>query len=441
MPRRKAEQAMEAGGGQSPRAFSNTPHNISNKVPLPPHLKVVLAKTIDDLTARNESPLKSLPADAGKKTMKETIREKLLRKYKMPQEKSLARIPAGFDQISFSLFVNTLHPNTVLDIFSEKLGEPIKTYDGFWHHFSNGLKLSRSNKQYYHIIRFSNLAVFNDLAPLLKMFPNKYNYGKPPSPAFQLASAEVKFDYPLPGLSYEEAESILQALALFLMPLNNKYAALKIYSGNKFKNASNGINGKLSFYFGKMHKLPPNERDAEHDESDEKYDERDEPDEEISSYPPWQIKSDSSWRGKAYLKSFDNKKTWNIRIEVTLKGEALRKIGGKSLSVKKHMSEIDIVLQNRLARLCFKDFWKMEVFDRGAFLNEAMPIFEASRGQAGSMGRRIILRLMELEDNQYAIRQKRLAKRLAKMLDSESLKRHLERGKFSRPLVIKDLLQ
>jgi hypothetical protein len=70
-----------------------------------------------------------------------------------------------------------------------------------------------------------------------------------------------------------------------------------------------------------------------------------------------------------------------------------------------------------------------------------MPILEASQGQSGSMVRHIILRLMKVEDNQYAIRQKILARRLAKILDSKLLKRHLERGKFSRPLVIEDLLQ
>jgi len=428
MQRRNARQTTEVGGGQSPRASKNkiplvpsinTPHNtISNKIPLTPHLKDVLAKMLNDLAASNEYLLKSLPADVGKKTMKATIEERFLRKYKMPPAEVLAKVSAGFDQISLSLFVNTLHPDVVLDIFTEKLGKPIQKHDRFWHHFSNGLKLSRSNKYFYHTLRFSNLALLNDLAPLRKIFPNKHNSGKPPSSAFTLASAEVKFDYPLPGLSYEEAESVLQALALFLVPRNNKYAALKKYSGNRFKKASNGINGKLLFYFGKMHKLPFNEKN-----------------EDKPSYSAWQIKNDSSWRGKAYLKSFDNEKIWNIRIEVTLKGDALSKIGGKRLP------ETIVAMQNRLARLCFHDFWKMEIFDRKAFLNEAMPIFEASKSQPRSMSRRIILRLMELEDNQYAIWQKRLARRLAKMLDSTSLLRHLEKGKFSRPLVISDLPQ
>jgi hypothetical protein len=82
-----------------------------------------------------------------------------------------------------------------LNIFAEKLGEPETTYDRHWYHFSNGLKLSRMNMQFYHSLRFSNLAVLQDLEPLRKIFPSKEISGSPPSPAFLLSSAEVKFDY------------------------------------------------------------------------------------------------------------------------------------------------------------------------------------------------------------------------------------------------------
>ena len=416
MQRRNARQEMEAG--------NEAGLHLPNKVPLTPHLKNVFEKMLDDLSAG----IDLLPVPARHDTYtsgKLRIKETLANRYKFRQPKTLlvpARIPAGFDQISFSLYVNNLPPNEVLNIFTEKLGEPEMTYDRHWHHFSNGLKLSRMNMQFHHSLRFSNLAVLQDLEPLRKIFPSKDIPGSPPRPAFLLSSAEVKFDYHLPGLKYEEAESIMQALASLLL-LRNKYAELKIQRGKKFKKRGNNVyNGKLGFSFGKLRKL---EYEDEKPEKGPGYQ---------SPSSLWQINSYADFHGKVYLKSFDNKQSWNIRIEVTLKDNALRKIGGKRLP------ENLISLQNRLARLCFNDFWKTEIFDREAFLNEAWPIYEVSKGQPQSMKKTIRFAAMLSEDNQYTIRQKRLAKKFAKTLDSNKLLRHLDKGKFSKALALIDML-
>ena len=52
------------------------------------------------------------------------------------------------------------------------------------------------------------------------------------------------------------------------------------------------------------------------------------------------------------------------------------------------------------------------------------------------MRKLISFALMQSEDNQYTIRQKRLARKFAKTLDSKKLLRHLEKGKFSKPFAI-----
>ena len=226
-----------------------------------------------------------------------------------------------------------------------------------------------------------------------------------------LSSAEVRFDCPLQGLSYQRAELVLDDLAAKLI-LKNRFASLKLTTGRQFKKVDEStFNGKKTYSFGKLYKLS-----AEQHEKLERRKKR--------HFSAWQIDPKSRIFGKAYLKSFDNKQTWNIRVEATMKGGSLDRIGGNRLP------ENLLALQNRLTNLHFNDFWKLEAFNTESFLHEAWPIYQTSKEQSKSMDKLILLVLMNTEDNQYVIKQKRVAKRIAKRLDSKKLIRRLDAGKF-----------
>jgi len=269
------------------------------------------------------------------------------------------------------------------------------------------MKLSRYDRYSYHSIRFSDLSVLEDLEPLRKILPKRQIPERIPSPAFMLSSAEIRYDCPLQGLSYQRAELVLDDLAAKLI-LKNRFASLKLTSGRQFKKVDESTyNGRKTYSFGKLYKLT--------EEQHEKLERR-----KKRHFSAWQIDPKSRFFGKAYLKSFDGKESWNLRIEATLKGGSLAKIGGNRLP------ENLLALQNRLQNLHFSDFWKLEAFGTESFLNEAWPIYEQSQ----SMSKLILFVLMNTEDNQYVTKQKRIAKKIAKRLDSKKLIRRLDAGKF-----------
>ena len=86
------------------------------------------------------------------------------------------------------------------------------------------------------------------LVPIFAGFANKPD-GSPP---VGLASAEVKFDIPLPAnFSYDEAERLLDYLALFLVPYRNRHAGVSCFMGREVVQMPDGaIHGKRTYYFG-----------------------------------------------------------------------------------------------------------------------------------------------------------------------------------------------
>jgi len=91
------------------------------------------------------------------------------------------------------------------------------------------------------------------LEPVLATFPP---HGGSSSTA-RIASTEIAYDVPLPAhLSYEKCERLLQELAKFLIPYQNRYAELSSLPSNKFKDCADGSrNGKLTFNIGKQENL------------------------------------------------------------------------------------------------------------------------------------------------------------------------------------------
>ena len=293
-------------------------------------------------------------------------------------------ISASYDQLSCSVYVNTLHPDEVLDIFEQHFGKSKLTDDGHWNLFNNGMKLSKCNKFFYHFIRFSDLDVLADLEHLQRIFPKRHVPGKLlPSPAILFSKVEIKFDYPLPGLGYDDVEIVQQALSHVLF-LRNKYAELKVHHGRRFKKrGENTHNGKLGFSFGQLREIP-------HKHNSKKGKGYKTPDSR------WQINPKSHFFGKLYPKSFDHKESWCIRLEATLKGNALAKVGGNRLP------DTLLALQNRLVKLRFDDFWKLEAFDNQSFFKEVSLVYWARpiKGRFPSMTPTILLSLMRQEDNQ-----------------------------------------
>jgi len=283
-------------------------------------------------------------------------------------------------------------------------GDPAKSFDGKFWLFQTSLgqfELSAHRKEtkFFHIIKFRNLALLPILQPVLEAFPPHNN-----TPAAKISAVEIAFDVPLPGLSYELAERILQKITRYIQPFRNKYADLSTDPGDKkFKKTSDGaLNGKFTIYVGHHKRLTTG------------------------------LASNSSWRGKVYPKAFYTNGTlghWNIRFEVTLSDRALTKVGGNALSFSPD------AMQKRLEGLALGHFWKFEGFDFPTFLNNARHVSSQKQNDFHTM-RGIILLHAHLAAKKHdypfscAVNAKKRAFLIAELLNNKSMAHRIYKGAF-----------
>jgi hypothetical protein len=271
------------------------------------------------------------------------------------------------------------------------------------------------------------------LAPVLVNFTPRAGENS----AAKLSSAEVKFDIPLPAeLSYEQAETLLQKLALFIVPYRNRYAGITTVSSEKFRMSNDRAeNGKYTLYIGQHRRLPYEENFPK------------------KNYRV--VDNNSTWQGIVYLKAFydadGNLGPWHIRFEVSLSAKALDKIGGNNLSF-----DVD-AMQERLAMLALSDFWRIEALDWKRFIDAAQASYERIRKESphkrGLMAAKISINLsgeIETGDEEsysakvsknksrryfmYTVRRKSRAFAIVRWLNDKKLRQKLWKKKFSKPV-------
>jgi hypothetical protein len=329
-------------------------------------------------------------------------------------------IPAPiFDQLKISIWKGLHQADIILPTFEEYFGKPEKTWDGkAWRWKDLGISISAWEIYAYRVIRCP--AVEKTLAaisPILKLFPNKPN-GKA---AAQLLSAEIAWDFPV-SLNYDEAEAQQIQIACLAIPAN-KLATMKTmepseYAEKKFKHCADGAtNGLISFYFKSFSRQP--------DKTDD-------------NVLTWQPRKKAVSRGIIYCKRLAPKEPWSIRFESTLLGPKLEKVIGKALPY-------DLThLPRRLAGLCFDDFWYLERFNWSEFI-------EAARRSADYKGipfadveakaKFLSQAATRWNDVDVTLWQKRIAKKIAKLIRSKPLENKIGTSKFSTPISLMEVLQ
>ena len=329
-------------------------------------------------------------------------------------------IPAPiFDQLQISIW-NGMDEDIILPIFREYFGKPqcIKGHQGKvealrWNDL--GISMSAWENHAHRVIRFSaSQPVLAALTPVLRLFPARYD-GKP---AARLKSAEIAWDFPI-SHKYQEADDKLIHLAQLAVPAN-KFARLRAvgaseYAKQEFKRCTDGAtNGRISCYFKSLSRQPDKE------------------DPSITKLAPT-LKA--VWRGIIYCKQLAPNEPWCIRFEATLLGPKLEKVIGKSLP-----SDLTR-LPRRLTRLCFDDFWGFERFDWDAFMEAARRSANYNKIPFERIERRtrVLHAVSKPQGIEATISLKHSARKIAKMLKSQSLRNRIGAKEFSTRLTLMDV--
>ncbi len=357
--------------------------------------------------------------------------------------KLIAGLPAAqpeFDAIAVSVR-SDCSPGEVKQKFANFFGKPrLNEKKDYWI-FSNGIRLSVINTHFHHTVICPSLDLVAVLLPVLESFPARRN-GKAPS--FTLTAAEVKFDIPLPGVSDNDIEKVLHAIATISLPRKHPYACLYIHHGNGEKKHTwdGAINGEKTYYMSPLMKkeyiAPPEQAGwlfTLYGTVDDGIFAR--PDRNGGHYTLIPD-TDTKRHSKIYAKKFDKNGSWYIRFEVTLVRSGINKIGGQKTTLEELANLSD---SNRLSGLRFSDFWKLETFDLAKFLKKAHKELANYKGSR-QLGIRTRLMAKELgfqdgfnKHYPYAIRQKQFARLIADMLGSASLRERLDKNGYSTRLL------
>jgi hypothetical protein len=339
-----------------------------------------------------------------------------------------ATIPAPiFDQLQISIW-NGLGPDIVSPVFINAFGNPWHDNEHDYLNFQNGIALSLRNKLGYKVIRFSATeSLLKELTPVLQSFPSR----KDGKPAAQLRSAEIAWDFPVAvSANYDEAEEQLLKIVAVTVSANRE-AQLQTKSSEYIHVCHDGAsNGLITFYFHSLSKYPEKE-DASQNKAEGNS-------EQEGNTPRFSLlpSKKAIWRGKAYGKRLSQKMPWCVRFEVTLLGQKLEAVIGKSLPA-------DLTtLPERLAGLGFDNFWRFERFNWTGFM-------EAARRSAKCKGipfadvekrTRVSCHLKRLQGQDVTMWSKSVAIRIANVIGSKRLEKRVEEKEFSLPLKFEDVL-
>lgn len=315
------------------------------------------------------------------------------------------------DQMQVSLFTR-LHPGEVKEVFSAALEEePQITRDGkYWHYPLSKIWLSCENTYFHHVIRFSNPRLLPVVSKIVSTFSPKPN-GRPAAQLFEL---EIAFDVPLPKLSESDRLQLLDAVAKVIVLKNPSADIRAIGKENMHKKTADGsLNGPRTWYFELYHHVSRNEnRPAIH---------------------PWQPVPTAKLVGKLYLKKELCESHWKLRMEVTLRGSSLKSRLG-SLAVPEDFEE----LMSRMRELTTSDFWKFEIFDGEQFKQTAKAVAKKHKAEM-SVGKYIyvhsLISFLDMSKHQSATRQRGIARKTAKALQSKPLLQKIYKGVFSKRIL------
>jgi len=146
----------------------------------------------------------------------------------------------------------------------------------------------------------------------------------------------------------------------------------------------------------------------------------------------------------------DYRGQWNIRLEVCLSGDTLKIIGGRVLSFNPD------TMRDRLKKMHLHDFWRLDNFDWENFIHAAEAVHEKYKNS--STGKRITAKILinssgvfqfpapteraaKMEQSKrgnyyaYAVRRRKMAYRIARLLGDKALQRQIRKGEFSTALV------
>ena len=148
---------------------------------------------------------------------------------------------------------------------------------------------------------------------------------------------------------------------------------------------------------------------------------------------PWQPVSTAKLVSKLYLKNGLGESLWKLRLEVTLRGSSLRSRLG-SLTVPGNLKALCL----RMDGLTVSDFWKFEIFDGVQFKQIAKTLAKKHRPEM-SVGKYIyvqsLINFLDMSKHQSATRQKSLAVKVAKALQSKGLLQKLYKGYYLQKLL------
>ena len=314
------------------------------------------------------------------------------------------------DQMQVSLFTR-LHPDEVKSMVSDALGEePQKTQDNsYWNYSQSGIRLSCGNTYFHHVIRFNAPSLLPVIANIVSIFPPKSN-GKPAAQLFEL---EIRFDIPVPKLAESARLQLLDSVAAVTVLKNPKADIRAIGRNNSCnKTKDRALNGPRTWYFEPYARVPCDEKRPDQN--------------------PWQPVPTAKLIGKIYLKKLHSG-NWVMRFEVTIRSSSLKaRIG--TLDLPETVAE----LYSRINGMTISNFWKFEIFDGISFAREAEAIVDSRRNQmtAGQyMYSKMLLNMMLYKAHQSAMRQRFIALRLARALNSDRLKQLIYKGKFTTRLL------
>lgn len=237
--------------------------------------------------------------------------------------------------------------------------------------------LKKGNGEYWSIIQFDggNTDLLRKMHSVVESIPSLSRGGNCPTKSISLV--ELSFDVPFPGLAYEQVEMILRYFANHLVPKNPR-ARFRFKSSDKFMKAKDGAtNGKLTVYY---HSLDINEEG-----------------------PP------KSWvsKTKGYPKKVGG--VWHIRLEVTLRRQAVKKYLGRSCDL--------LVLADTVAQQDWRDYFHFELIDYDGFCDRALEL-----ARKLPMGRQIVFYKLRREGkDQPAVEQNYHMREISRYLKSMKL--------------------
>lgn len=289
-----------------------------------------------------------------------------------------------YDQLQVALY-SIVNP---LESFTGFLGEPNNT-NGVFYCFDYGISLSKYNKFFYYTVLFK---AQNEILIGLKEFFDTFPPRPDGTPAAQLSKAEMAWDFPLDGYSYEECEGVFIALTSRAVPRNKNISIYPfIPDDGEFKTTRHGaINGKATIYFRKEKK-----------DSDGRYK---------------KIKR-SSWAGKFYMKKLAE--TWHIRCEITLTRNTLRHYMGRSVPTDIYPPANRPIL--------LSDFFEFLEFDWNTFWT-AFESTKSERRKEHPLACKILGHPRYRLD--FAFLSRKMACKLSKFVMSDRLLRRIGQGEF-----------